>query len=341
MKISFIGISPSIQKIRTTIKLISADTALNVLITGETGVGKEVVAQALHMESPRELNKFVKVNCAAIPELLLESELFGVEAGAYTGANKPRQGKVGAADGGVLFLDEIGDMDVHLQAKLLHVLQDGVYNRLGSEANIKSDIWIISATNQDLKKKINQGAFRQDLYYRLNQIQIDIPPLRERPEDIPELIAYYTQKCRNDYPGRTINSIDKATMDRLCHFSWPGNVRQLISALQRILLINCDAEVLDELLDESCTIKSSNTQPSIQGKMMNSMKHVAQDIPDDLTTFSLKQIKRKATDIVEREVISQVLTKTNWNRSNASKILQISYKTLLTKICQLDIVRPT
>ena len=341
MKISFVGVSPSIQKIRKTIELISADTALNVLITGETGVGKEVVAQALHMASPRESNKFVKVNCAAIPETLLESELFGVEAGAYTGANKLRQGKVGVADGGVLFLDEIGDMDFHLQAKLLHVLQNGEYNRLGSETNIKSDIWIISATNQGLRKKIQGGTFREDLYYRLNQIKIDIPPLRERPEDIPELISYYTQKCRRDYPSRAINTIDAATMDRLRNFSWPGNVRQLISVLQRILLINCDSEILDELLDEPCDIESPNGKPSISSNMMDSIKKITQNMPDDLTAFPLKQIKRDATDIVEREVISQVLTKTNWNRSNASKILQISYKTLLTKICQLNIVRPT
>ncbi len=342
MNTPFIGVSPEIQKIRETIDAISIDAALNVIITGETGVGKEVVARTLYESSPRKKKGFIKVNCAAIPETLLESELFGVEQGAYTGANKKRRGKFELADGGVLFLDEIGDIPFPLQAKLLHVLQSGEYNRLGSETNIKSDTWVISATNHNLREKIHRQEFRKDLYYRLNMFQIDIPPLRKRPKDIPELINHYTKTYKKKYSHREINDIDTPTFNRLCSFSWPGNVRQLISILHRIFLMGCDGDTLDEILyDPPCpTTHHSDTATSIHGQLMDEIRHFAINTPNDMTTFSLKEIKKNATDIVEKEVISQVLTTTNWNRTHASKILKISYKTLLTKIGQLDIQRP-
>lgn len=342
MSTILVGVSPEIQKIREIIDLVSLDTALNVIITGETGVGKEVVARSLYESSPRTKKEFVKVNCAAIPDTLLESELFGVERGAYTGANKKRRGKFEIADGGVLFLDEIGDMTFHLQAKLLHVLQSGEYYRLGSETNMKSNTWVISATNHDLKHKIETKEFRKDLYYRLNMVQINIPPLRERPEDIPELITHYTRVYQNKYANRKINPLDTDTFNKLCCFSWPGNVRQLISVLQRILLIGCDADTLDEILYEtvSQTTSTSDATAPIYKQLMEEIGDIANKSPDDMTKFSLKEIKRNTTNIVEKEVISQVLSITNWNRTHASKILKISYKTLLTKIEHLNINRP-
>ncbi len=341
MHTSLVGVSQNIQKIREIIDLVSIDPSLNILITGETGVGKEVVARALHEKSLRRKKQFIKVNCAAIPDTLLESELFGVEQGAFTGANKKRKGKFELADGGVLFLDEIGDMTFHLQAKLLHVLQSGEYNRLGSENNIKSNTWVISATNHNLKLKIEEKEFREDLYYRLNMVRINIPPLRERPEDIPELIRHYTQVYQDKYTERKITPLDPETFNKLCRFSWPGNVRQLISALQRILLIGCDEETLDEILYEKINHKKNTTDTAtpIYGQLMDELQEIVNSYPDNMTTFSLKQIKRNATNIVEKEVISQVLNITNWNRTHASKILKVSYKTLLTKIDQLDIIR--
>ncbi|WP_300667726.1 sigma-54 dependent transcriptional regulator [Desulfoluna sp.] len=342
MHTTLVGVSPAIAKIREIIELIALDTALNVIITGETGVGKEVVARALYEKSPRNKKEFVKVNCAAIPDTLLESELFGVEQGAYTGANKKRKGKFELADGGVLFLDEIGDMSFHLQAKLLHVLQSGEYNRLGSESNIKSNTWVISATNNNLNEKIRAKEFRKDLYYRLNMVQIYIRPLRERPTDIPELIKHYTKIYQEKYTNRKINELDTETFNRLCHYSWPGNVRQLISLLQRILLIGCDAATLNEILSEKDTRTDMVSDPAmpIDGHIIKEIIDIVSISTDDMTTISLKKIKQDTANIVEKEIISRVLGVTNWNRTHASKILKISYKTLLTKIDNLNISRP-
>ncbi|SCX94953.1 sigma 54-interacting transcriptional regulator [Desulfoluna spongiiphila] len=342
MSTILVGVSPAMNKIRETVSRIARNAALNVVITGETGVGKEVVARSLYETSLRNKKEFVKVNCAAIPDTLLESELFGIEQGAYTGAHKMRKGKFELADDGVLFLDEIGDMTFHLQAKLLHVLQSGEYSRLGSETNLRSNTWVISATNHDLQQKIEKKEFRQDLYYRLNMVKIHIPPLRERPEDIPELIAHYTQVYRRIYTDREISPLNTYTFDRLCRCPWPGNVRQLLSALKRILLIGCDQATLSEILDEeSPRINgASPAAPPIYDHLMGEIRDLATKSPEALADFSLKGIKQHAVDIIEREAISQILTMTNWNRTRASKILKISYKTLLTKISQLHITKP-
>ncbi|VFQ44322.1 sigma-54 interaction domain-containing protein [Desulfoluna butyratoxydans] len=340
MSTILVGVSPAIQKIRDTLNRIASNAALNVIITGETGVGKEVVARCLHEASPRNKNEFVKVNCAAIPDTLLESELFGTEQGAYTGALKTRKGKFELADDGVLFLDEIGDMPFHLQAKLLHVLQSGEYSRLGSESNLKSNTWVISATNHDLRQKIKAKEFRADLYYRLNMVRIHIPPLRERPEDIPELIRHYTRVYSEAYADRHILPLSRDIFDRFCRFSWPGNARQLLSALKRILLIGCDEETLREILDEESPRINGSSPPPMAGNLLGQIRDLTDKSPDELADFSLRVVKQSAIDIVEREAISQILNMTNWNRTRASKILKISYKTLLTKIGQLNITRP-
>ena len=187
-----IGVSKNIESIRELISHV-ADTGLNVVISGESGVGKEIVAQNLYQSSPRYKKPFIKINCAALPEGLLESELFGYEQGAFTGAGRRRRGKFELAHGGVLLLDEIGDMSLPLQAKLLHVLQGGTFAPLGSEKEVKTDVWVIASTNHELEKDIVTGMFREDLYYRLNIIKIHIEPLRNRPSDIPPLIEYFTK----------------------------------------------------------------------------------------------------------------------------------------------------
>jgi len=216
-----IGSSASIERIRELIDH-TADTGLNVLITGESGVGKEVVAQNLYYKSQRKNKPFIKVNCAALPEGLLESELFGYERGAFTGAERKKRGKFELAHKGVLFLDEIGDIPRSLQAKLLRVLQSGEFAPLGSEKEVTADAWVIASTNQNLGENVKKGLFREDLYYRLNIIKIYIPPLRNRPEDIPTLIDYFIEKYASQFDRNKISKPDSDAMEKLIAYSWPG-----------------------------------------------------------------------------------------------------------------------
>lgn len=340
-----IGVSPEIEKIRELIDHV-ADTGLNVVITGETGVGKEVVARVLYQQSPRNSKPFVKVNCAALPDGLLESELYGYEQGAFTGADKKKKGKFELAHKGVLFLDEIGDMSLSLQAKLLHVLQSGEYAPLGSEKELKSDTWVIAATNHDLAEKIGDKSFRADLYYRLNIIKIYIPPLRERPEDTLELINFYTEEYISQFRNKSIKRPDRKTIDELLSYHWPGNVRQLQNILKRIVILGTGKDVLDELrhgdseFPEEKRNISVNPIQKVPSILNNPLDLDGEDSPN-LSSFSLKNIRKKALDKVEYDAILFVLNKTNWNRSKAAKILQVSYKTLLYKISELNIEPPS
>jgi two-component system, NtrC family, response regulator AtoC len=343
-----IGVSQSIERIRELIDHV-ADTGLNIVITGESGVGKEVVAQNLYHKSPRRTKPFVKVNCAALPDGLLESELFGFERGAFTGAERKKRGKFELAHEGVLFLDEIGDMSFSLQAKLLHVLQNGEFSPLGSEKGFVTDTWVIAATNSELEKSIKNGKFREDLYYRLNIIKIFIPPLRERPEDIPPLVDYYIDRYVSQFDNKHMLKPGSHIMQRLMDYPWPGNVRELQNVLKRFLVV-CDwDEIADELNASSKVAAEQNlvNDPISNANGINTASIIA-DYLDlkgsgsaDLGSFALKDIKRQALDHVEREVIAFVLEKTGWNRSKASKILKVSYKTLLCKIADLNISPPT
>lgn len=334
-----IGVSPNIGKTKELINHV-ADTDLNIIICGESGVGKEVVAQNLYQKSPRNGKPFIKINCAALPEGLLESELFGFEQGAFTGAERRRRGKFEMAHGGVLLLDEIGDMSISLQAKLLHVLQSGEYARLGSEKEMKTDTWILAATNHELEQDIKNEKFREDLYFRLNIIKIYISPLRERPEDIPLLIDHYLEKYSPRFKNSQVKP-DFSLIKKLQKYHWPGNVRELQNVLKRILVMGNWEEIVDELTqcaygaDHLTTAKKSTKEPSIVSDILNS----SGDSPPNLELFSLKEIKRRTLDKVEKEAISYVLSRTDWNRSKAAKILKISYKTLLYKISDLNIER--
>ena len=335
-----IGVSPNIVKTKELINHV-ADTGLNIIICGESGVGKEVVAQSLYQKSPRKGKPFIKINCAALPEGLLESELFGFEQGAFTGAERRRRGKFEMAHGGVLLLDEIGDMSISLQAKLLHVLQSGEFSRLGSEKELKTDTWILAATNHELEQDIKNDKFREDLYYRLNIIKIYISPLRERPEDIPVLIDHYLKKYSPRFKNSGVKP-DYSLFEKLQKYNWPGNVRELQNVLKRILVMGNWEEIVDELThnsyatNNSTATETSSKEPSIVSDILNS----AGGSPPDLGLFSLKDIKRRTLDKVEKEAISYVLGRTDWNRSKAAKILKISYKTLLYKISDLNIERP-
>jgi transcriptional regulator with PAS, ATPase and Fis domain len=346
-----IGISRNIQRIKELITHI-APTGLNVVITGESGVGKEVVAWNLYEASPRKGKSFVKINCAALPEGLLESELFGYERGAFTGADQKKRGKFELAHEGILLLDEIGDMSISLQSKLLHVLQSGEFAPLGSEKDMKTDVWIIASTNRNLEQEIREGNFREDLFYRLNIINIYIEPLRKRPEDIPPLIEYYLKIYSSQFAGNSPHIPTEAQTKRLLDYSWPGNVRELQNVLKKATVLGNWDETIDELMksgsvlagrgDEGKGVSISRGHLSDNFDKKELLIKALLDIDsaealEALATLPLKTVKRRAVDRIEKEVIRYVLDKTEWNRTRASKILKISYKTLLTKMSELEI----
>jgi two-component system response regulator AtoC len=273
-----------------------------------------VVARAIHDESVRQSGPYVKVNCAAVPRELLESELFGHERGAFTGAHQLKIGKFEAADRGTIFLDEIGDLHPALQGKLLHVLQDGQFSRVGGRSTVKVDVRVLAATNQDLEQAVASGRFREDLYYRLNVIQIMVPPLRERPEEIPVLAEYFMQRYSQLFRRESLR-LPPETVQRLLHHRFPGNVRELENMIKRMIVLG------DPLLRRS-PLSGGGALPEDNGAAR----------PPKPATLSLKDISRKAALLAEREAILQALEQTQWNRVRAAKLLEISYRALLYKI---------
>lgn len=336
MDYPLIGDNTSIRKIRELITMVS-DTAFNVLLLGETGTGKEVVARLLHHESSRRERRFVKVNCAALPLNLLESELFGYERGAFTGADRQKPGKFELASGGVIFLDEIGDMPMVLQAKLLHVLQSGEFNRLGGTEDVKVSTWIIASTNRDLEADMKKGLFREDLYYRLNIIKIELPPLRERREDIPALTTHFIEKFRKDL-GLAQNFSLNEDMEKVFQvYHWPGNVRELSSAILKLIVGDDPDLVKAELLKN---MDGSGFSPVIE--MPSAASKDAGGIADEVfrpggILKSLKELKAEAAKHIEKKIILHALHVAGWNKSEAARMLKISYKALFYKMDELGI----
>jgi transcriptional regulator with GAF, ATPase, and Fis domain len=337
-----IGVSQNIERIRKLVERV-ADTRMNIIVCGETGVGKELVVQSLYMKSDRVGKPFVKVNCAALPDTLLESEMFGYEKGAFTGADRRKRGKFEQASDGVLFLDEIGDMDLYLQSKLLHVLQDGDFSPLGSEKSVRTNAWVICATNHDLDQDVKNEKFRQDLYYRLSPIVIKVEPLRKRPEDIPHLIDYYIKEYASQLDNKKLKLPRAQTISRLSEYHWPGNVRELQNALQRILLLGDGDDIIDELIRTPRHQDGTAPAPISEHtfSIPSDLSGIDRGDPPPLSSLVLKDVKKRAADRVEREVIRFVLEKTEWNRSKASRILDLSYKTLLCKIQDLNLQPPS
>jgi two-component system response regulator AtoC len=303
--------NPKVLRIKEIAKQV-ADTDVPVLISGESGVGKEVVARFIHTNSSRHDKPFIKVNCAALPDDLLESELFGYERGAFTGALNEKPGKFELADKGTILLDEIGEMTPHLQAKLLHVLQDSEYSRLGGKRTVRVDARVLASTNVNLEEHVSNGKFREDLYFRLNVIRVDIPPLRERREDIPILCNYFLCKYRDRYKS-TVEEITPSLLDSFLRYDWPGNIRQLENAVKRYLILPEMNMNLSELKDQQ-----GNAAP------------VAAKPKED--NMSLKDVATRAAEHAEKELVLRVLEETSWNRKQAARRLNICYKALLNKL---------
>ncbi len=295
-----------------------ADTDITVLLRGESGTGKDLLARTIFECSSRRDRPFVKVNCAALPRDLLESELFGYEQGAFTGAHQTKQGKFEFASGGTIFLDEITEMHVDLQAKLLHVLQDGEVSRLGGKEPIKTDVRVIAATNRDIEEDVRHKRFRSDLFYRLNVVNIMIPPLRDRPEEIEHLVNHFLEKYRTQY-SRPDAEVPADVLDEMVRYDWPGNVRELENYMKRLVVVGDVESVRRELRHGKARTRAAERAPERAD-------------PAEFEGKTLKQVARAAAREAERKVLEQVLEKTRWNRKKAASMLDISYKALLYKI---------
>ncbi len=299
--------SPAMQAIVGILKKISATTT-TVMLRGESGTGKELVARAIHYNSPRKARPFTALNCAAIPENLFESELFGYEPGAFTGASGRREGLIEITNGGTLFLDEIGEMPLAMQSKLLRVLQDREVRRVGGKEAIKVDIRILSATNKNLEYELEKGTFREDLYYRLNVVFLELPPLRERQEDIPALAEHFLQRF-NDQFGKRVRSIRAEALKALADYRWPGNVRQLQSVMERAVLF-ADGD----------TLLLSDIVPQLHGGRVQTVSPF--DLPKEGLDF----------EALEKLLIQKALTRSGGIATKAAKLLRMNYKAFLYRM---------
>jgi two-component system, NtrC family, response regulator AtoC len=317
----FLDGSPQMRGIRTVIENIG-DTDVTVLIRGESGVGKDLVARALHAASSRRRGPFIKVNCAAIPQELLESELFGHEKGAFTGAHRRKPGQFEYANKGTIFLDEIAELPLSLQAKLLHVLQDFRFSRVGGHEQLDIDMRVIAATNRNLEEAMASGEFRADLYYRLNVVEIRVPPLRERREEIPELAARFLARFNAQY-GRQ-KQLTPETLARLTGYTWSGNVRELENVMRRLVVLADEEQAIEALV----------------ARDRNGHREHCSAPRFTAAEGGLREIGRRGAREAECKALREVLERVSWNRAEASRILMVSYKTLLTKVSECGLTPP-
>lgn len=306
-----IGRSRAIKDVIEKIQKV-APTKSTVLLLGESGTGKELFAMAIHHLSPRKEGLFVPINCAAIPRELLESELFGHEKGAFTGATALKLGKFELANEGTIFLDEVCELELSLQAKLLRVLQDQQVERVGGTRPVQVDVRVIAASNKDLAEEVREGRFREDLYYRLNVFPVEIPPLRKRPDDIPLLVDYFIKRFSSEM-GKQVEGIDDNALNMLIQYEWKGNVRELENTIERaMILADGDRIRKEHIVLVPVSIEASTTNKEVEG--------------------SLEDVAREAQRTAETRLIKRVLEETRWNKTRAAEILKVSYKTLLNKI---------
>ena len=313
-----LGRSDKMQEVHRIIDQVAA-TDITVLIRGESGTGKELVAREICAKSKRKDKPFVKVNCAAIPSGLLESELFGYEKGSFTGAVTRKPGKFEFADHGTIFLDEISEMHPSLQAKLLHVLQDNEFSRLGGDEEVSVDVRVITATNRQIEKELQNGNFREDLYYRINVVSIHLPPLRDRKDDIPELCEHFLTKYAAVFDKRHV-PLSKTAMNYFLSYDWPGNVRELENVVKKIVVLENEELAFRDM--GIATVAGPQTENEMPGK------------PERI---SLKRAGKMAAQEAEKHLILGTLLETRWNRKKAAQLLDISYKALLYKIKQSGI----
>jgi DNA-binding NtrC family response regulator len=309
---ALVGHSAAMREIFQTIARV-APTRATVLLAGESGVGKDMIARAIHQHSPRKGAPFVKINCTALPENLMESELFGFEKGAFTGANTSKPGKFEQADKGTVFLDEIGDVPTNIQVKLLRILQEREFERLGSNTTRHVDVRIVAATNVDLRAALEQGRLREDLYYRLNVVPINVPPLRERKEDIPFLAAHFIQKLAADL-GSQVQEISPAAMDRLVEYGWPGNVRELENTIERSIVLASGTRL------ESGDIRIQNIR---QPHTVSAMEPV---LSEGLTLEQWEQM-----------MIREAMRRANGNKSQAARLLGLTRNALRYRLSQMGL----
>ena len=318
----FIYASDKMHRIKEIIDQV-ANTDITILIQGESGVGKEVVARSIHLNSKRRDKPFVKVNCAALPQELLESELFGYEKGAFTGAYRRKPGKFELANGGTIFLDEIAEISSPLQAKLLQVLQDREFSRLGGKKDIQVDVRVLASTNKNIEEAVESGRFREDLYYRLNVVNMTVPPLRERKEEIPIFVEYFLSRFGEKYKKK-VSPLPDSLMKAFLDHNWLGNVRELENLIQRYVVLGNEEEIIAEinLLKKKDILNDEDegNSPVIKPP-------------------SLREVHREAVRKAESEVIYKALERTNWNGKKAAAMLNISYKSLLNKIKEYGVNR--
>ena len=315
---NIVGTSAALRHVLDLVAKV-ADSESTVLVTGESGTGKELIARAIHFNSPRAEQPLVTVNCGAIPEELLESELFGHEKGAFTNAVRDRVGRFEAANGGTIFLDEIGDMSPNLQVKLLRVLQDRSFERVGSSKTMRVNVRVIAATNQNLEVAMRQGRFREDLFFRLNVIPVEVPPLRERRDDIPQLAQYFLDVLNHER-DRKIDSISEEAMALLCDYPWPGNVRELENMIERLTILRGEGEIRAE----DITGLSRRPIPQVP-------RPTLADGGIDL---------RAAVDAFETDLIVSALERTKWKVSRAADLLGLKRTTLIEKIKKKGLKEP-
>jgi len=308
---NIVGRSPVMQNIFASVMRVAPSRA-TFLLAGESGVGKDLIARAIHFHSPRKDRPFVKINCTALPENLMESELFGYEKGAFTGANMPKPGKFEQADSGTVMLDEIGDVPGNIQVKLLRVLQEREVERLGSNKTLNIDVRVIAATNKDLRAALEDGTFREDLYYRLNVVPIEVPPLRDRKEDIPYLARHFVEKIARENGGQ-VRGISDSAIDKLMQYSWPGNVRELENVIERSIVMTTG-----EKLDTDDIRLDMNLRPRVHAGEMG--------LPDGMSL-----------DQYEQELIRTALKQANNNKSQAARILGLTRNSLRYRLTQMGI----
>lgn len=315
----FLAASPKMLEIHRQVRLL-AGTDVNVLILGESGTGKEVIAQLIHRNSPRSREKFLKVNCAALPAELLESELFGYRQGAFTGAFRDQPGKFEQANGGTLLLDEIGEIEVQIQAKLLHVLQDGQFTRLGGQSCTKVDVRVLAATNIQMDSALLEKKFREDLYYRLSVFTIHVPPLRERCEEIPYLIEETIRRAPAEMRDGAGNKLPSRLLDAALLYEWPGNIRELRNFVTRTIIMRDPEAAARELETKIEAARGACSQAHSNGKLSNGS--------------GMRSVVRDLKERTEMQMIQDALEISRWNRRQAAQYLNISYRALLYKIQQ-------